>query len=380
MSPETLTAAAAGPVPTADEAATVALLSDDLVTAGLQALRKVAAHIEAVGSLLLAEAEKRGIPAVEGYGSTTAWLVAESGDPPGVCRSRVRTARHLRHMPATRSAFLAGEVGESRVRLLVEARDTNSVAFERDEEMLITQARTLDARSFPRAIAYWRRLADHEGHFADADRAFQRRHLHASVSWDGIVRLDGNLDPESGATVITALRSFTDPARFDVADRRTPAQRRADALVEICRRYLDQADRPTVGGERPHLTITASLESLEGKAGHTCEVDPTGVITPEAARRLACDARVSRIITDGASQPLDIGRATRTIPPAMRRALNTRDGGCTHTGCGIPAAWCDAHHIQHWADGGPTSLDNLRLLCRRHHRAAHDHAPYPRRE
>ena len=116
------------------------------------------------------------------------------------------------------------------------------------------------------------------------------------------------------------------------------------------------------------------------QTGHTCELGSTGVITSETARRLACDARVSRIITRGDSQPLDVGRATRTVPASLRRALDTRDGGCTHTGCDIPAKWCDAHHIQHWADGGPTSLDNLRLLCRRHHRAAHDHAPYPRRE
>lgn len=377
MSSGTITAEAA----TVDEAvATVGLLSDELVTAGLRGLRKMAARIEAVGSLLLAEAEKRGIPIAEGFGSTTAWLISGSGDPPGVCRSRVRTARNLRHMPATRSSFLTGEISEPRVRLLVEARATNPELFERDEGMLVTQAGTLDARSFPKAIAYWRRLADHEGHLRDADRAFRRRRLHASVTWNGVVRIDGGLDPEGGATVITALRSLTDPWQVDVADHRTPAQRRADALVEICRRHLDQADRPVVGGERPHVTVTIDLESLEGRAGHTCEVDPTGFITSEAARRLACDARVSRIITRGDSQPLDVGRATRTIPPPLRRALDTRDGGCSHPGCGIPTEWCDAHHIRHWADGGPTSLDNLRLLCRRHHRAAHHHAPYPNRE
>lgn len=377
MSSETLTAEAAT---VDDAAATVGMLSDELVTAGLRALHKLAARIEAVGSLLLAETEKRGIPATEGYGSTTAWLISRSGDPPGVCRSRVRTARNLRHMPATRSAFLAGEVSEPRVRLLVEARATNPELFERDEGMLVTQAGALDARSFPKAIAYWRRLADHEGHLNDADRAFQRRRLHTSVTWNGVVRIDGDLDPEGGATVITALRSLTDPCQVDTTDHRTPTQRRADALVEICRRHLDGTDRPVVGGERPHVTVTIDLESLEGRAGHTCEVGPTGVITSEAARRLACDARVSRIITRGDSQPLDIGRATRTIPPPLRRALNTRDGGCSHPGCDIPTEWCDAHHIQHWANGGPTSLDNLRLLCRRHHRAAHDHAPYPRRE
>jgi len=182
----------------------------------------------------------------------------------------------------------------------------------------------------------------------------------------------------SGSTETSMLRAalWSSPP----SDTRSPAQRRADALVEICRRHLDRADRPTVGGERPHVTVMLDLDSLEGRAGRTCEIEGSGLVTSEAARRLACDARITRIITDPAGQPLDVGRATRTIPPALRKALDTRDGGCTHQACTVPAAWCDAHHIRHWADGGPTSLANLRLLCRRHHRSAHHHEPYPRQE
>jgi 5-methylcytosine-specific restriction protein A len=96
-----------------------------------------------------------------------------------------------------------------------------------------------------------------------------------------------------------------------------------------------------------------------------------GPVTPETARRLACDAKVSRIITDGGSQPLDVGRSSKVIPPALRRAVIVRDGGCRFPGCGRPPSWCDAHHILHWADGGRTALDNLLLLCRPHHRAVH---------
>ncbi|MBN2114118.1 MAG: HNH endonuclease, partial [Acidimicrobiia bacterium] len=73
-------------------------------------------------------------------------------------------------------------------------------------------------------------------------------------------------------------------------------------------------------------------------------------------------------------------RATRIIPPALRKALELRDQHCTHPGCQVPARWCDAHHIQHWADGGKTDLSNLRLLCRKHHHDTHHHQPYPRRE
>jgi len=198
---------------------------------------------------------------------------------------------------------------------------TDPAAFERDEAMLVSQARSLDARSFPKAVAYWKRLADHEGHLRDTGLAFERRRLHVSATWDGTVRLDGDLDAEGGAVVITALQSLTDPSQTDHNDPRSPAQRRADALVELCRRHLDRADRPIVGGERPHITITLDIESLEGRAGRICEVEPSGVVSPEAARRLACDARITRIITDAAGQPLDIGRATRTIPTGLRRAL-----------------------------------------------------------
>ena len=354
-------------------------LSDPGVAAALAALQQVMARLEAVTARVIGEAERRGIPAARGFASTTSWLIATTGNPPGVCRSQVRTSRRLRQMPATRQAFAQGELPGCRVRLLVEAAETAPETFTRDEEMLVEHARTLDACSFPRAVAHWRRLADQERFEWDAERQHDRRSLCVSATWGGMVRVDGNLDPEGGSVLLAALRSLTDPAQLDPVDRRSPAQRRADALVEICRRHLDRGGSAPVGGERPHVTVTVDLETLEGRAGERCDLDSTGAITAQAARRLACDAQVTRVITKGASQPLDVGRATRTIPVGLRRALLVRDGGCTHDSCTIPAAWCDAHHVRHWADGGPTRLDNLRLLCRRHHRTAHHHHPYPQR-
>ena len=105
-----------------------------------------------------------------------------------------------------------------------------------------------------------------------------------------------------------------------------------------------------------------------------------GPIPAETARRLACDATISRIIVDHDGVPVSAGKARRVIPPALRRALDLRDRHCTHPGCDMPAHWCDAHHIVHWADGGKTELANLRLLCRPHHRTAHNHQPYPQRK
>jgi len=97
-----------------------------------------------------------------------------------------------------------------------------------------------------------------------------------------------------------------------------------------------------------------------------------GPITPETARRLACDAGVVRILTDPAGLPLDVGQEQRTATAAIRRALELRDGHCVFTGCTIPAAWCDVHHVIHWAHGGPTSCENGALLCERHHTAVHE--------
>jgi hypothetical protein len=208
---------------------------------------------------------------------------------------------------------------------------------------------------------------------ADRDR-YDRRGLHVSATFEGMVRVDGNLDPETGQTLLTALRSVTDAwARNGSAeDSRTPAQRKCDALGEITRQWLDRSDRPVVGGERPHITVTLDLEALEGRAGRPCELDEAGTLAPDSARRIACDASVARVIVRGGSEPMDVGRRTPVVPASLRRAVVVRDGGCRFPGCDRPAPWCDAHHGRHWADGGETRLSNLVLLCRRHHRMVHD--------
>jgi hypothetical protein len=134
-----------------------------------------------------------------------------------------------------------------------------------------------------------------------------------------------------------------------------------------------------VGGERPHLAVTVDLATLAGRGEPLADLD-TGPITLEALGRLACDATLTPVITGPDGQPRAVGSNRRAVPPSLRRVLYQRDRGCTHPGCDIPARWCDAHHQIHWVQGGPTDLSNLRLLCRRHHRMAHQHVEYPRRE
>lgn len=343
-------------------------------------LRREITRLEAQACALLGQIDAGDAAAAAGALSTTAWLIHVTGEPPSVAASRVQAARSLRNMPETRALFQQGALCESRVRLLVAAYGTSPELYRRDEQVLVEQARSLPSRDFPKAVARWRQAADAEVCAADAEAAYKRRGLFLTSTWGGTGYLKGRYDPESLEVIDTAIKTLADPAGRDAADRRSPAQRRADALVEICDHFLDSGAAPRVGGEKPHLVVTVDVEALEGRAGGRCELAHHGSITPEAARRIACDAGVSRIIMRGPSEIIDVGRKTRVVSPALRRALIARDGGCTHPGCSRPPAWCDAHHIIPWADGGPTSLDNLELLCRPHHRMKHRQAPHPSRE
>jgi len=166
--------------PVADDEARLDVLSDVGLVEEFLGVRRRVACLEARSAALLGRIEQRGIPAVEGFGSATGWLMARTGDPAPVCRSRVGVARALRHMPLTLRAFSAGNLSEPRVRVLTAAREFSPDAFARDEELLVAQARRLSARVFPLALAHWRRLADADGALADAERAFERRRLHLS--------------------------------------------------------------------------------------------------------------------------------------------------------------------------------------------------------
>jgi Domain of unknown function (DUF222)/HNH endonuclease len=222
--------------------------------------------------------------------------------------------------------------------------------------------------------AYWRQAAEREAMLDGEEGLRERRRLHASVTVLGMVRVDGDLDPEAGETLLTALRAVMDAeARSgSEGDTRTPAQRRADALGEVCRQWLDLADRPEVAGERPHVTMTVDVGALRDGIGEPSEIDHVGPVDPRVARRVACDAGIARVVLAGRSEPLDVGRRTPVVPPTMRRAVVARDRHCRFPGCDRPHTWCDAHHVVHWSDGGPTALQNLVLLCRRHHRMVHE--------
>jgi hypothetical protein len=199
------------------------------------------------------------------------------------------------------------------------------------------------------------------------ERAWQTRSHKIYPIPYGRVRFNGVLDVESAAVVRAALDPLCAPRPeapqgYD--------QRRADALVEVCKLALRTRELPSDGGERPQVTVTIPFDPLtRSLGGGTLDTDDP--VTPEQARRLACDAQITPVVLGGEGQILDVGRSRRLISGSLHKALVARDGGCAFPGCDRPARWCESHHIVPWHQGGRTSLDNAVLVCGHHHRLLH---------
>jgi hypothetical protein len=277
-------------------------------------------------------------------------------------------ARQIDDLPQTKRAFASGELAYQHVAVMARtAEHIGATAVRKAESSLLRLAETMDPGQFTGVAKNFENQVNAEAALANANRAHQRRYLNVSDAMDGMVRIDGLLDPEAGAVVKNAINGGSPPSKIDD---RTPGQRRADRLVEICQqRSGGGADG---SGPRPHLVIRTTVDTLAGLAGSPAGELDGGVMVPgETVRRLACDAALTRIIATGELEA-EVTRASRTIPPAIRRALAARDRGCVVAGCNRPPQWTDAHHVKHWAHGGPTVMSNLVLLCRHHHRRVHE--------
>jgi hypothetical protein len=349
----------------------VGALGDELVE-----LFRERDRLEAECLRRLGRFDAAGGATVEGVRSTRAWLRGRCRLAPGAASERVRLARRLeRTLSETRAAFAAGEIGYDHARVIARAVDASEACAEsisEAEPILVDAARDCDPLQLRRVVEHWRHMVDRDGFEADERTARDQRRLHLSETFQGRVVGDFEGDPETGALIRTAIEAFAKPRAG--GDDRSPAQRRYDAFVEICEKVLDAGLAPTTGGMRPHLNVFVGLETLEARARAAgAELDWVHQpISGEAARRLACDAQITRVITGPDSQPLDVGRTARVIPPALRRAVIARDRHCTEPGCDVPAQWCEIHHRVHWIDGGETALPNLELKCKPHH---HDHHP-----
>lgn len=289
-------------------------------------------------------------------------------------KEQVRVARRLAVLPAVATAFADGVIGYAHARqIAAAATDARLAAVQADQRNLVDAASRLDPRGLRLHLAHWRHATDPVESSGEERDLREQRRFRVQGGFDDLAFLEGELHPEGTAFLRAALGAARDRS-WTPDDTRTADQRTADALVGIARHYLDSADAPVCGGERPHVTVVVPLATLEARAGAPAARLDDGAICSESARRLACDARISRVITDPDGIPIDVGRATRTISVGTRRALHVRDGGCVADGCTVPARLCDGHHVHHWAplDLGPTDLDNLALLCGHHHTCAHD--------
>ena len=287
----------------------------------------------------------------------------------GAAAERVAISRQLQHLPETLKAFAGGNLGYQHAVVLARAAEHVGVAAVRQQEtQLLKVAATTDPGQFAGVAKDFEHRVDAGAVLGEANRAYERRYLHIGEPVDGTVRINGLVDTEAGAIIRNAVTALTLPSREDL---RTPGQRRADALVEVCRR--GPGPKAADGaGPRPQLVIKASAATLTRSARSPAgEFDGGGVIPAETVRRHACDAAITRILGSGELEH-EIGHASRTTPPATRRALAARDHHCVFNRCDRPPVWCDGHHLIHWADGGPTRLENLALLCRPHHRMVHE--------
>lgn len=314
----------------------------------------------------------------DGFTSVTAFLVARCGMGWGEATREVFLARSIDAMPHAVAAVQVGRLSLSQLTALAHGRASHPDVYAAGEADLVEAVTGLSVADTHRAVAYWSQAHDPAPAIDDVAEMKDRSHLHLSATFEGMGRLDGELDPESLAVVtraldaqMTAIVSHTPTDRLP-----TTSQLRAEALTELCRRLLDRGDLPTNHRTRPHLSVLVDYHTLTGDrpGGHSELHTPRGavVVPPDTIRRLACDADISRIVTGPAGEPLDVGRSRRTVTAAQWKALRIRDRHCRFPGCSRPPDWCDAHHLTPWTDGGPTDLDNLILLCRHHHTLCHE--------
>jgi hypothetical protein len=346
----------------------LATLDDAQLGEALIETREVIDRAEAVFASGVRRFDTSGQYRADGALSVIAWLRSNCKLSGGAAAERVEVARALDQLPKTEAAFARGDVGYQHVAVLARAAEHVGVAAVRKAEASLLQAaESMDPGQFTGVAKHFEHRVDAAAVLEEANRAHERRYVHVGEPMDGMVRLDGLLDAEGGAILRTALNAGMLPGKDDD---RTPGQRRADALVDLCRRKAGGS--ATGAGPRPHLVIRASLDTLLGTPGAPAgELEVGGSVPAETVRRLACDAALTRITGRGELEA-EISHASRSIPPSTRRAVEARDRRCVAGSCDRPPQWTDCHHLQHWTQGGPTQLPNLVLLCRRHHRMVHE--------
>jgi Domain of unknown function (DUF222)/HNH endonuclease len=348
-------------------------------------IAELSAHLDAATARLLSmirEFDARG-GWNSGFRSCAAWLSWRVGLDLGAARERVRVARALETLPLFTQALARGELSYAKVRALTR------VATPETEARLLGVGRAGTAAHVERIVRGWR-CVDRLAEAREATLRHAGRALHVRQGQDGMVVVRGRLEPEVGALLMQALAAARETLYQRARGRDgnvavghgnvsagTPsmAQKQAHALALLAETALhhrsEQGLDPDAPGERYQVVVHVDAAVLADPDQPGQSVLEGGTrVSAETSRRLACDA--SRVVMrhDDAGRLVEIGARTRTIPPALRRALHARDRGCRFPGCGVSHG--QGHHLRHWAHGGPTTLSNLALLCRRHHRAVHE--------
>jgi hypothetical protein len=311
--------------------------------------------------------DRAGLWELDGATSMTAWLADRAAMPRPRAAATVARARKLAHLPVTAAAWRDGVLSTGQVEAIAANLDPDTLALFADHErVMVPTLVDLPVRDVATAMAAWRECAT-----ADRDpKPEPAQALYLSRTLARRWRLDANLGPETGELLATALRLAHTP-EADGETLRSPATRRADALGDICRFFLDHQEKHRGGRHRPHLNLVLDIERFRALSrGGATTVEGTG-LDRATVERLLCDAALHRVVTQGRSSILDYGSSTRTIPAPLFNALVIRDQRCRFPGCDRPAAWCEGHHVRPWLHGGPTQISNLVLLCSRHHHLLH---------
>ena len=313
----------------------------------------------------------------DGLKTTASWIRGHARYSTAAAAQLVAAGRALEHLPACAAAFAAGGLTLAQVTVIaqgVRPEELTRAAAQGVDLSVIDAALVTVATSRPHdelvaVVRHYREALDPDGPEPDPTEG---RRLSFTAHTDGTVGIRGQLDAVGGEKLRAALEAITQAAR-PTGDTRSRAQQQADALVQLADTALASGSLPVLRTVKPHVVVSVPLDDLLD--GHdTPGAARTGfgqVLSAAAARWLACDATITRLVLDPDGLPLDVGRTQRVVPPHIRRAVEARDHHCVFTGCTAPTWWCDVHHLLEWINGGPTSLDNSGLLCERHHTQVH---------
>jgi len=356
-------------------------LSDPM---SIKTLQRVGHKLEAITIRAVLSFENSAEWAPDGARNSVAWMATQCHLPSIEGKKQLRRGRMLEKSPVVADAFAAGEIGTAQVDVLARARRSAEVLFERDEELLVEQAKTLKFGPFTTAVAYWTQLADPDGaEESELERA-ARRDAYLIPSLSGMYLGKMTLDPFSGTIVASELERLEkilfeadwaeakarlghDPKLSDL--RRTPAQRRADALVEMATRSkMAPAD-----GQRPEplFTVLVDFPTLYGRI---CQLEGGPVVSPGSLIHHMDGAWFERVVFAPRAR-IECSVVSRFFTGATRRAIELRDLECTNPYCDIPAEDCQIDHIVPYAQGGPTTQENGRVLCGFHNRLRNGREP-----